>query len=502
MRNRCKKPTVVSSRASYRETARDASPGVRIPVEVRLQVDDPFLAYRRARDGTGGFYLATTGGQSGWGYFGVEPSERLQARSRAESLGDAPGPSLGALSGVLEDETLVRGECDVPYPCGLFGWLSYDLVRELETLPGSADDDRNLPRLQFGLYDCVAAFRTGEETTLRITACPRLGDPDDPDAADDPDAMYEVARERALSLAEAVRQGDEDVGAPPTDRQGSFVSSCGKDAFAERVRAVKEYVRDGETFQTNISQRLEAPASVHPVEAFDALRRVNPAPYSALLEFPGIDLVSASPELLLDVDGERVRTEPIAGTRERGNTPEEDADLEADLLDDEKERAEHAMLVDLERNDLGKIAAYGSVEVTDYRRVDRYSEVMHLVSEVAGRRRPEVGIPDAIAALFPGGTITGAPKPRTMEIIDELESTRRGPYTGSIGMLGFDDRATLNIVIRTLVRQREEYHLRVGAGVVHDSVPGLEYEETLAKGKALVNAIDEVLERERGFSVE
>jgi anthranilate synthase component 1 len=160
------------------------------------------------------------------------------------------------------------------------------------------------------------------------------------------------------------------------------------------------------------------------------------------------------------------------------------------------------MLVDLERNDLGKVSEYGSVEVSEYRRVDRYSEVMHLVSVVAGRRRPDVSVADAVAAVFPGGTITGAPKPRTMELIDEVESTRRGPYTGSIAAFGFDDRATLNIVIRTLVRVGEEYHLRVGAGVVHDSDPDAEYDETMAKGRALVNAVDEALAAEgRGMRV-
>jgi len=229
---------------------------------------------------------------------------------------------------------------------------------------------------------------------------------------------------------------------------------------------------------------------------------VNPAPYSALVEFPGVDLVSASPELLLDVEGDRLLTEPIAGTRPRGETPEADADLEADLLTDEKERAEHAMLVDLERNDLGKVSEYGSVDVTEYRRVDRYAEVMHLVSLVEGRRRAECSIADAVAAVFPGGTITGAPKPRTMAIIDEVESSRRGPYTGSIGVFGFDDRATLNIVIRTLVRHEGEYRLRVGAGVVHDSVPDLEYQETLDKARALVTAVDEALGEQGTLAVD
>ncbi|MFC6766181.1 anthranilate synthase component I family protein, partial [Natrinema soli] len=179
--------------------------------------------------------------------------------------------------------------------------------------------------------------------------------------------------------------------------------------------------------------------------------------------------------------------------RPRGETPEADAALEDDLLTDEKERAEHAMLVDLERNDLGTVCEYGSVAVEEYRRIDRYAEVMHLVSNVTGRLRDDETLADAIAAVFPGGTITGAPKPRTMELIDELEATRRGPYTGSVGIFGFDGRATLNIVIRTLVRHAEEYHLRVGAGIVHDSDPVREYDETLDKARALITAVDEAL---------
>lgn len=515
-------PTVVTDRNAFREAARGAPDGARVPVEVRVRVADPFDAYRRARDDSGGFYLATTGGQSGWGYFGVEPAERVQTRTDATALaGERCGPSLAALAGLLDRETLIRGDCEVPYPCGLFGWLSYDLVRELEDLPENAVDDRNLPQSQFGLYDCVAAWReprdasersergsrnserrsreprsTSEKTTLHITACPRI-------SATEIDTAYEQGRMQALSLANRATSGDPAVGAPPVEADtAEFESDCGREAYAERVRRVKEYIREGDTFQANVSQRLAAPAAVHPVEAFEALRAVNPAPYSGLLEFPGIDLVSASPELLLEVHGDRAVTEPIAGTRPRGETSAEDAELEADLLGDEKERAEHAMLVDLERNDLGKVCEYGTVEVSDYRRVDRYSEVMHLVSEVEGTLREGTSLADAIAAVFPGGTITGAPKPRTMEIIDELEGTRRGPYTGSIGMLGFDGRATLNIVIRTLVRVGSEYHLRVGAGIVHDSVPEAEYEETLAKGRALVTAVDEALGDGKELAVE
>jgi anthranilate synthase component 1 len=486
-------PRVETSRDAFEGLAADAPPTARIPVAVSVTVDDPFTAYRRAREPTGGVYLGTTGGQSGWGYFATAPAEFVE-------VGPDEGPTLAALTDALADDRLVRGECEVPYPCGAIGWLSYDVVRELESLPDSADDDRALPRLQLATYDRVAAWTEprGDGTVeLTITSCPRLGDHDSIGVA------YEFARQHALELARKLTEGDPTVGEPPVAADSAaFESDCTPEAFAERVHTVKQYIRDGDTFQANISQRLSAPASVHPVEAFDALREVNPAPYSALVEFPGVDLVSASPELLLQRDGNNLVTEPIAGTRPRGSTGEADNRLAEDLREDEKERAEHAMLVDLERNDLGKVSRFGSVEVTDYRRIDRYSEVMHLVSEVEGTLRERATLEDAIAAVFPGGTITGAPKPRTMEIIDEVESTRRGPYTGSIGIFGFDGKATLNIVIRTLVRYADEYHLRVGAGIVHDSVPDREYQETLDKGRALVTAVDEALGKRADLSVE
>lgn len=491
---------VVTDRERFQAAAADAPAGARVPVELRTTVPDPFDAYRRARDGLGGAFLETTGGQPGWGYFGLDPVERLTVSPGAALAVDtddsaAPGsPTLAALDGLLAGEDLARGDCEVPYPCGAIGWLSYDIARELERFPEDTADDRDLPTLQVAVYDCLASWEADDaaaagDTTLHITVCPCVDDTDR-------DELYDEAVARGRDLIRRIHEGDPAVGdAPVAADEARFESSCGREAFADRVRRVKAYIRDGDTFQANISQRLVAPAAVHPVEAYAALREVNPAPYSGLLEFPGVDLVSASPELLLARDGDRLLTEPIAGTRPRGSTPEEDDALEADLLGNEKERAEHAMLVDLERNDLGKVSAYGSVGVPEYRRVDRYSEVMHLVSLVEGRLRKDATLADAIAATFPGGTITGAPKPRTMEIIDELEARKRGPYTGSMGVFGFDGRATLNIIIRTLVRHRDEYHLSVGAGIVHDSHPEAEYDETLAKARALIRAVDDALDR-------
>jgi len=470
--------TVRTTRAAFRETATGVAGGTRVPVVGSLAVD-PWTAYRRARGEDPAFFFETSGGRPGWGYFGVAPGEVLTV--------DGSG-ALDRLAERLERVSLARGDCEVPYPGGFFGWLSYDIVRDLERLPADTVDDRGLPRLQLGMYDAIAAWQAplADEPELRLIATPEVDG--------DPEAAYDRGVAAIETLGTHILEGDETVGEPPVaaDRV-EFTSDTDRHAYAERVKRVKQYIRDGDTFQVNISQRLEAPAAVHPVEVFAALREVNPAPYSGLIEYPGVDLVSASPELLLERDGDRLLTEPIAGTRPRGATEDEDEAMAADLTGDEKERAEHAMLVDLERNDLGKVSEYGSVTVDEYRRVDRYSEVMHLVSLVSGTMREEFSLADAIEAVFPGGTITGAPKPRTMEIIDEMESTRRGPYTGSMAAIGFDGRATLNIIIRTLVRHQDAYHLRVGGGIVHDSVPDLEYEETLDKARALVNAVDVAL---------
>lgn len=508
----------ITSWDEYRSVARTATHGDRIPVEIQLTVDDPFSAYQVIRDQHGSVFLETTGGQRGWGYFATDPIEHITARSPAESLTEGTSPSLAALAGRLEAETLHGDTTEVPFPCGLFGWLSYDLVREIETLPAETIDDRQLPQLQFGLFDRVAAWREPRDesaTTLYLTACPKLGS--------DPRETYEMACEDVQSLANRISAGlatspRREI-TSPTGAQ--FESTVGRSAYAERVKEIKQYIRDGDTFQVNISHRLEAPATVPPIDVYAALRRVNPAPYSGLLEFPGVDLISASPELLLSVDGTDLLTEPIAGTRPRGKTDADDAAFADELARDEKERAEHAMLVDLERNDLGKVSRYGSVTVEEYRRIDRYSEVMHLVSLVKGKLRDDVSLAGvcranplesastsaadrlcaAIAAMFPGGTITGAPKPRTMEIIDELESTRRGPYTGSMAVIGFDQRAILNIIIRTIVKTADTYHLRVGAGIVHDSVPEQEYEETLDKARALLNAVNEALDDDTTLEV-
>jgi para-aminobenzoate synthetase component 1 len=262
-------------------------------------------------------------------------------------------------------------------------------------------------------------------------------------------------------------------------------TSMSKAEYEEAVRRIQRYIGQGDVFQVNLSFRQSKPTTSSPEELYDWLRLVNPSPYMGMFRAPEFALVSASPELLVKLDDGRLSTRPIAGTRRRGLNPEEDRAMEDELLSSEKERAEHVMLVDLERNDLGRVAEYGTVKVPELMTVERYSHVMHLVSQVEGKLASGKDALDVLAAVFPGGTITGAPKIRTMEIIEELEPTRRGPYTGSMGWIDYNGNMEFNILIRTIAVKDGICHIQAGAGIVIDSEPELEFYECLNKAKAL-----------------
>ncbi|MFP4590953.1 MAG: anthranilate synthase component I family protein [Halobacteriales archaeon] len=468
-------------RSTFHRRARDRPPTARVPLAATVSVTSPWRAFRRARAGPWAACFETLGGTDGWNGFGVTPT----ATCTVDPADLEAGRSLDALETAVGDPTLSPAPEAGPIPGGWFGWISYDVARELESLPASTERDRDLPHLQFARFDTIASWRsrTGDgPVELRVASSPVVGD--------DPAAAYERGRRDIEALVDRIDAGT--PGAPWGDPDGRvrFAPGCDRGTYRDRVRRVKAYVRDGDTFQVNLSQRFDAAATRHPVDAYAALREANPAPYCGYLETPDVTLASTSPELLLEREGDRLRTEPIAGTRPRGATPNEDEALAAELAADEKERAEHAMLVDLERNDLGKVAVPGSVEVAEYRRVDRYASVWHLVSDVRARLDADVGLGEMLGAMLPGGTVTGAPKPRTMAIIDELEDRRRGPYTGAMAVVGFDGQVRANMVIRTLEHHDGRYRLRVGGGVVHDSDPDAEYEETLAKARAMREALE------------
>lgn len=361
---------------------------------------------------------------------------------------------------------------------GAIGYLSYDLTREFEKLSTTSEDDLGLPDLYFLLFKDVFVY-DHETSTLWLIV---LGEEKNTPYCLDKLRAFKEMWEAPLSKEDA----SEDEQSYPVE-DFKHVSMT-EEVFVDAVKKIQDYISDGDVFQVNLSVRQSKALRTTPFNVYEELRRINPSPYMGYLETPDFQLVSASPELLVKKKGDVISTRPIAGTRPRGRTEEEDLELANTLIENEKERAEHVMLVDLERNDLGKVSVYGSVKVDEFMVIERYSHVMHIVSNVIGTLRPECDAFDCIKATFPGGTITGAPKVRTMEIIEELEPVRRGVYTGSIGWIGFNGDTEMNIAIRTMVCQNETAHVQAGAGIVIDSIPESEYKESLKKAEALWRA--------------
>jgi para-aminobenzoate synthetase component 1 len=362
---------------------------------------------------------------------------------------------------------------------GAIGYLSYDLTREFEKLENSANDDLGLPDLYFLLFKDLFVY-DHETNKLWIIVL-----------SEEKEDSYSSSKLRAFEemwQTPCVVNAFESTDKMYQNSDAFAHVSMTEDVFVEAVKKIQSYISDGDVFQVNLSVRQSKALQTAPFQVYEELRRINPSPYMGYMQTPEFQLVSASPELLVKKKGDLISTRPIAGTRPRGKTEEEDLQLANTLIENEKERAEHVMLVDLERNDLGKVAVYGSVNVDEFMVIERYSHVMHIVSNVVGKLKPDCDAFDCIQATFPGGTITGAPKVRTMEIIEELEPVRRGVYTGSIGWIGFNGDTEMNIAIRTMVCQNGTAHVQAGAGIVIDSVPENEYKESLKKAEALWRA--------------
>jgi anthranilate synthase component I len=369
-----------------------------------------------------------------------------------------------------------------PFLGGAIGYLSYDLCHFFEELPCTTVDDLELPDCYFLVVDSVIVFDHLENKVFLASR----GLPET-----DLTKASAQAEENIERLEEALRpkpHKPEVVRLYPKTG-GEIQSNFTQRQFEEMVLRAKEYIRAGDIFQANLSQRLAAPLEGDYLELYKKLRKINPSPFACYLELEGLTVASCSPERLVRLNQGMVETRPIAGTRPRGKNHQEDEALWAELIINEKERAEHIMLVDLERNDLGRICEYGSVRVDELMVIEDYSHVFHIVSNIQGDLRPGLDFADVIRACFPGGTITGTPKIRSMEIIDELEPTRRGLYTGSIGYISFSGEMDLNIVIRTFIIKDGMAYIQVGSGIVADSVPEREYHETLYKAQALVNAL-------------
>jgi anthranilate synthase component 1 len=383
---------------------------------------------------------------------------------------------------------------------GLVGFAGYDTIRyyEAEKLNHPPKDDRRLPDLLFGLYTELVIFDHVDKT-IKVVANAELpansAKDQGPRTKDDIEAAYRDACHRIDGLVARLQQppllslGEIDArGSAPTSLE--FTSNFTRQQFEDAVRKGQEYIKAGDIFQFVPSQRLRVPSAADPFDVYRALRIINPSPFMFYLKSPSCTLIGASPEILCRVQDGKVTSRPLAGTRRRGHTDAEDQLLEKELLADPKERAEHIMLVDLHRNDVGRVASVGTVEVSDMMTVERYSHVMHITTNVTGTLDEGFTALDALRVSLPVGTVSGAPKIRAMQIIDELEATRRGPYGGAVGYLDFAGNLDTCIALRTIVWRNGVYDVQAGAGVVADSVPASEYEETMNKAKAMLKAVE------------
>ncbi len=454
--------------------------------------ETPISAYEKLVGQGPGFLLESVeGGErwARWSFLGWDPVFTLVAR-HGQSRVDRPdvsvpdGDPLEVLEGLLSRFTTPDLDGLPPLHSGAVGYLGYDTVRYVERLESPPPDDRGLPEMLWQFVGSLAAFDRFAQTITLVRNV----------FVETVDDLAEAYREAGDHLLGALRRLGEGRDYRPRPVGGddpvpATVSTFDRSRFVDAVRVAKRHIADGDAFQIVLSQRLEAPFEGDPFDVYRALRTINPSPFLFYVHHPEVTIAGSSPELMTRVRDGIVYSRPIAGTRPRGRTPDEDLRLEAELLADPKERAEHVMLVDLARNDLGRVCEYGTVTVDELMVVERYSHVMHIVSGVSGKLTEGVRPVDVLRATFPHGTVSGAPKVRAMEIIDTLEPVARGPYAGALGYLDFSGNIDTAICLRTVVLAGNRAWVQAGAGIVADSDPDAEYDETMNKAAAALMAI-------------
>ncbi len=478
-----------------------AEPGVRVPVwcEVLFDSDTAVTAYHKLREGRFGFLLESVEGGEQWArysFLGSRPRAVWILRGdQLSTWGSRRGWQSVETTDPLED-LLARLRSSEPRPDphlprfwgGAVGYVGYDMVRRMERLGTPPPDDKGLPTAMFIFSDVVVAV---DNLYGRAKAIATVETGEASSRAE----LTELYRDAVDRLRETVgrlhsREAPEALElAPPRTAEVEYTSNFERDAFLAGVRRIKEYIAAGDAFQVVLSQCLATRFELHPFQLYRAIRTINPSPYLFNLDLGDFHIVGSSPEVLVRLEEGVVTVRPIAGTRRRGSNTAEDRKLARELASDEKELAEHRMLVDLGRNDVGRVSRYGTVTVPELMKVELYSHVMHLCSQVEGEVREGLSALDVLEACFPAGTVSGAPKVRAMEIIDELEPTARGPYAGAVGHLGWGGKQMdTAIAIRTMVVRDGYAHVQAGAGIVADSDPESEYEETLNKARALLRA--------------
>jgi anthranilate synthase component 1 len=467
-----------------------------IPVyrEIIADMDTPVSAFLKMGDEVNSFLLESVvgGEQPGrYSFIGSKPFLTVTARGNTVTIEGEENEIIENVADPLEIvESRMRGfnaaelEGLPPFFGGAVGYAGYDAVKYFEKLPDNVENDLKIPEMVFLFTDLVIAFDHIKHKIMVIANARVNGN--------DPGEAYDGAVERIDATIKKLRlshPGTQLVEMKPAGKT-EFSSNVSKERFSEMVEKGKSYIYDGDIFQVVLSQRFSTPVKMAAFDIYRVLRTINPSPYMVYMKLEDCTIAGASPEPLIQVQDGMVTTRPIAGTRPRGKDVKEDELFEKDLLSDDKERAEHVMLVDLGRNDIGRVSKAGTVKVDDFMYIERYSHVMHIVSTVSGELRDDKTAFDALRAAFPAGTVSGAPKIRAMEIIDELEPTARGPYAGIYGYFGFNGSLDCGITIRTIVVKDGRAYIQTGAGIVADSVPEKEYLETQNKAKALFTALD------------
>jgi anthranilate synthase component I len=485
---------ILPSPAQFERLAHGAS---HVPVwgELLSDRDTPVTAYGKVHRGSHGCLLESAVGGERWGRYSfvvTEPAGVIEARGRNVLLRASSGATetrtdvdpLSYLREVLGRYRVAPVPGLPRFTGGLVGYLAYDAVRWIERLPSPPIDDLGFPDLCLLLVDTLVVFDSQEQKTLVVTHADLAG-------SASADAAYRAAVERIGEIADRLSAPSPRLPARFGEgRREEPESTMGEERFGAAVGRAREYICAGDVIQVVLAQRFSRPTSASALDVYRCLRSINPSPYLYHLELGDVSVAGASPEVMVRFEDGTMTVRPIAGTHWRAATPEEDERLAAALVADPKERAEHVMLLDLGRNDVGRVAVAGSVEVTEQFVVERYSHVMHLVSNVQGRVAPGFDAIDAFRVAFPAGTLSGAPKVRAMEIIDELEPTRRGIYGGAVGYFSFGGGMDTCITIRTAVLAGGNVHVQAGAGIVYDSDPAREHEECVRKARAVMAAVE------------
>ena len=485
---------------TFEEFKEKSNQGNLIPVykEILADLDTPVSAYMKISGGEYSFLFESVEGGEKWArycFIGCDPSIIVSIKGnevtvnnngQSKSILITQGNPLVELKDILAQYKPVEVEGLPRFFGGAVGFISYDMVRSFEDLPQQTKDDLEVPDARFIITDTLLIFDNVAQT-IKIVSNAHIENGDIKKAYSQAAKNIEVVEEKLK--ADLLPDVHEKVANDP-ENSTRIESNFGKDDFMDAVRKIKDYILEGDAIQVVLAQRLKFNISKAPFSIYRALRTINPSPYMYFLKFGDLRVVGSSPEILVRLEDDKIEVRPIAGTRKRGKSEGEDRALERDLLSDEKELAEHIMLVDLGRNDVGRVAKTSSVVVNEKFTIERYSHVMHIVSNVQGRLRDGLDSYDVLAATFPAGTLSGAPKIRAMEIIEELEPTRRGLYGGAVGYISFSGNMDTAIAIRTLLIKDDTAYLGVGAGIVADSVPENEFEETMSKGRALLKAIE------------